>query len=99
LTEVDKFIETEVTAAAKNRCTHFIPLAEVPCSPVFKSYDPIPLPLDDAAPNKVRITIGCLGRAYSWSFSAATDMNNYSLLAASQELYLRYHCKPFGPRP
>ena len=55
LTAVDKLIKKEVTAAARNQCTHQMPIADVPHSPVFKPFDPIPLPLDDAVPDKVKI--------------------------------------------
>ena len=42
-------MEREVTAAAGNKCTHLIPVTEIPLSPVFGPHDLIPVPFDDAS--------------------------------------------------
>ena len=49
LTAVDQLMEREVTAAAGNKCTHLIPVTEIPLSPVFGPHDLIPVPFDDAS--------------------------------------------------
>ena len=46
LTAVDGMVREEVERAGNVRCSHLIPLNEIPTSPVFRSHDPIPIPYD-----------------------------------------------------
>ena len=46
LTGVDQMVREEVERVLAVRCSHLIPLNEIPHSPVFRPHDPIPIPYD-----------------------------------------------------
>ena len=56
LTAVDEMVREEVEKVKSVRCSHLIPLNEIPRSPVFKPHDPIPIPYD-SEPDQVCIAI------------------------------------------
>lgn len=56
LTSVDNLIREEVEKAASNKCTHLIPVSEIPHSPVFGPHDPIPIPYESTTHNQVHDT-------------------------------------------
>ena len=43
---MDQMVREEVERVATVRCSHLIPLNEIPHSPVFRPHDPIPIPYD-----------------------------------------------------
>ena len=73
LTAVDRLIETEVAAAAGNKCTQLIPVSEIPQSPLFGPHDLIPLPIDDT-PSKVKGKGWCYPKVVSFSGSMQRGM-------------------------
>ena len=56
LTAVDKMVREEVEKVKSVRCSHLIPLNEIPRSPVFKPHDPIPIPYD-SEPDQVCVEL------------------------------------------
>jgi hypothetical protein len=60
LTAVDQMVREEVEKVGAVRCSHLIPLNEIPHSPLFRPHDPIPIPYDSDHDQVYTIVPSCV---------------------------------------